>query len=826
MKLRAKNLLKILCAVLFSATFMLLFTAVSALPKAAKAEETKASAFLPFKSEEYYALNSPIHAYSDDEITAITESTVLHILKGNAVYTKSGRSSLNQVKRVNGDLYFNDYSKIYKLSLSNLSGEPQFISLTGTYFDINEKYIVTIYESIIEIYKTNNLSATYKTISHVQNKPVAINSENLFYVSGNNKIVKRSLSEENFGVPYTYENTSDYSLSFMIADENFIYFISENKIFRLPISDLTVVPTELTFKDTAFDLGKINSLKGLSFKNNNLLITDYSGSVQEFAITGDSLEFTGYAVASGLSAYNRVAKSAKNIERYGKHVAALDDKKLTVIDTENIENYNKDGFINLFVDNAPAHFALGNGTVLYSKGTALNLVSLSSGETETVEHEFNFAPADISYQSGRYYVVYTDGTDSDVVIIDETTGEIADNIKFTDVSSKITASIVAADVFKNVYVADNSAIYMRGAEDKIKKYSYSGTFANAKKLCLDLAGNLFVLAANGKIYTLNVSAQGSYSFKLAYETTLGKIKTFGLNFDKKETYLLVDGREEIYYTTALSNASLTDFAPNAEFLSATKSKAELKVYTAENSANVYSVKTTETEFIFNGLIDGQEEYALITIFKASDSLTLYALASEKGVVLINEKELSEKALEFTDAPEKAFITTAVSAYAIPVIDRSGTFALTTESGVIRLNKGDKISAVKAFTLLNKTFYEAEITVDGTVFACYIPADFTMETLSEDLKFDTYEIETVKNTVVYRNEDLTDELFNLNDGDTVKVIERKNGVLKVLTGETVGYISEKSIKTNPNAAVRNVLIILAAIGSLAGTVSYFLLRKKK
>ena len=51
MKIRAKNLLKILYAVLFTATFMLLFTAVSSLPKAAKAEETKASAFLPFKSE-------------------------------------------------------------------------------------------------------------------------------------------------------------------------------------------------------------------------------------------------------------------------------------------------------------------------------------------------------------------------------------------------------------------------------------------------------------------------------------------------------------------------------------------------------------------------------------------------------------------------------------------------------------------------------------------------------------------------------------------------------------------------------------------------------
>lgn len=826
MKLCLKNLFKILCVMLFAAITALVFVAFYRNINAVKAEETNYSAFLPFKSEEYYALNSPIHAYSDIDITAITESTVLHLLRGNAVYTKSGRSSLNQVKRVNGDLYFNDYSKIYRLPLSNLTAEPQFISLTGTYFDINEKYIITIYESIIEIYKTSNLSTTYKTISHVQNKPVALNSQNLFYVSGNNNIIRRSLSEDNFNVAYTYENTNAFSLSFMIADENFVYYLSENKIYRLEIADVKAVPTELTFNACNFDLGKILAPKGLSLKNGNLLITDYAGSVQEFKIDGDKLEFTGYAVASGLSAFNRVGLSAKNIERYGNNVAVLDGKKLTVIDTENIENYNKDGFINLFVDNAPARFALGNGTILYSKGTAITVQSLSDGNVKSVEHDFTFSPVDISYQSGNYYVAYTDGTDSDVAVIDEATGEIVDTVKFSDSSAKIIAGITAADVFNNVYVADNSTIYQHGADGKIKKYSYSGTFTGAKKLCSDLAGNLFVLSSNGKIYLLEEKSGGAYSFKLAYETSLGKIKTFGLNFDKKETYFLIDGKEEIYFTTKLNNASLADFIPSTEFKRATEKKAELKVYTANLGANVYSVKATDTEFIFNGLIGVQEEYPLIAEFRASANLTLFALSSDKGVVFINEKELSEKTVEFTDAPEKAFITTTVSAYAIPVIDRSGTFAINKESAEIRLNKGTEIAAKKSFTILGKTWFDAEITIDGEMTECYIPADFTTETLIEDLNYDKYEIETVKSTAVYKNEDLTDEFFKLNDGDTVKVLARKNGILKILTGDMIGYISEKSVKTNPNATVRNVLIILAVVGSLAGTLSYFLLRKKK
>ena len=782
---------------------------------------------LPHKIEEYYSLNAPIHAYSDNDITAITESTVLHILKGDEVYTKAERSSLNQIKRVNDYLYFNDYSRIYKLSVSDLSENPQFISLTGTYFDINEKYIVTIYESIIEIYKTDDLSAPYKTISHVQNKPVAINYDNLFYVSGTNSIVRRALdNEENFGIPYVYDHTTDMPLSFMIANENHLYFISENKIFRLPVNDTHALPVELLFEESDFDLGKITSLKGLSFKGDNLLITDYSGSVQEYAINGNNLQFTGYAIASGLSAYNRVGNSAKNIDRYGDLVAALDNKKLTVIDTVNCSDYDKDAFINLFVDYAPSHFALGNGTILYSKGNTIKLITDIKGEKITDIHTaFNTEPKNISYQSEKYYAVYTDNYDSFVVIIDEKTGEVDDTLQFTDSSTRITATTVCADVFKNVYVADTAKIYKCNAKDgSVKTYSYTEYFTNAKKLATDLAGNLFVLSSDGNIYRMTENGN-SIEFILDFQTELGKIKTFGLDFDRKETYFLIEGREEVFYTTDLNNAALTDFTPTDEFILATTCKADLKVYTATN-ANVYSVTATDTEFVFNGLIGVAEEYPLIAVLE-NDSLTLYALASINGVVLINESELTEKPVVMNDEQKEVFIISSVSAYAIPVFDRPGSFALKGE-GIVRLNKGDKVTVTKSFTLLGKTFYEAKLRSDVD---CYIYAAFTTEFLSEDLKYDVYEIETVKATVLYADEELTEELFELADGSSVKVTERKNGVLKILATnskgeETVGFISEKSVKVNPNATVRNVLIILAVAASVAGTLSYFLLRRKK
>ena len=812
-----KNYLKIIFTALSVA---LCFTAIGFLRSeisTAKADASvKTERLLPLKSEEYYKLSSPIHAYSDDDVTAVTESTVLHSLSGDKTYNKTGRSSLNQIKRVNNDLYFNDYSKIYKISLLKLADEPQFISLTGTYFDINEKYIVTIYESIIQIYNNDNLVSPYNTISDVQNKPVAVNSENLFYVAGN-KIIRRSFDEENFGVAYIYDNTNVFSLSFMIANENFLYFLSENKVFRVSATDRKDLPTELVFKDNDFDLGTITAPKGLSFKGDNLLITDYSGSVQEFKINGDTLEFTGYAIGSGLSAYNRVKKSATNIERFGKYVAALDDNKLTVIDTENCADYKKAGFINLFVGDAPDKFALGNGTILYSRNDTVTLAPLSAtDDTEIVTNRSNVL--DISYQSGKYYLLYTNGTDSFVLVIDESDGKILKTVTFTDTSAKISANVVTADVFGNIYIADNTKVYKNNTAE-----SYE--FTNAKKIATDLAGNVFALSSDGKIYNL-------LDDSVAFDTTLGNIKTFGINFDSDELYFLIKDREEIYFTCNAGNVSIKDVKVNAEFTTATTKKTELALYTVNDGANVYSVSGNGDGFNFNGLTEKVEEYPLISKIELTDAhLSICALASVNGVVLVNENDLAVKTPENLDAPVKAYITTAVYAYAIPVIEQQNSFIIKSDAQTLRLVKGTVIKVNDAFNVLGKTFYDATANVDEKLFDCYIPAEFTATVLAQNLEFTDYTIEKVKATTLYKNADLSVELLQLKDGENVKLLANENGVLKIAVTiesgeEIIGYIPENALAVNPSTIVRNVLIILAVFASLAGTVSFFLLRKKQ
>lgn len=835
------NIIFACCAAMFAALFAFSLPHGIKTVKADNGYQT----FLPFKSEEYYALSSPIHAYSDDEITAVTTTDKqLLIFGANDTLDKiTSTTPLKQITRFGEYLLYSDNltvtavkinDKTQKTKLSYVDGNNDIKDLNNVFFDAtatkNGFIVATTNNQQLQLFYINELLEVSLLPHFLANSiladdaPVAVNSENVFYISGN------TLHKKSFD---NLEFTQDYSMvspSFMIADENNLYYIDGTSIYRLSVKDN--VTTKLNFADNGnYDLGKIVAPNGLAFKNGNLLIIDGSanGSVQEFKINGDTLEFTGYAIASGLSAYNRVAANASDIERYGNYVAALDNKKLTVINTERCTDYDKNGFINKFIVTDTTSFALGNGTILYSNGAKVYLADVAEDAKDNVKQidglPTDNAPNDISYQSGVYYLIYL-GTNSKIVKIDEKTKEITENDTDKFSFNGVAANLIATDVFGNVYAAYGDKIYKNSGANSVSVPS--GT---AKKLCSDLAGNLFVLSSNGKIYRLDANANAFTPAPVLDVTgTLGNIKTFGLNFDSKELFFLIGGKEQVYYSTDAGNVSIKDVVPTDEFNAATTGKTDLALYTVNDGANVYSVRKNGDAFDFNGLAEKAEEYPLIAKLDVAN-IKLYALASDKGAVLVNESDLIAKGAAEVAAPEKAYITTSVYAYAIPVIEKDGTFAMTKSENKIRLNKGEEISVSKAYEVLNKTFYAATAKLNGEDLPCYIPADFTATILTDALEFTDFTIEKVKQTPLFANADLTEEIIVLESGEQVKLLSRENGVLKIAakaenSSEIIGYIPENALAENPNTIVRNVLIILAVFGSLAGTVSFFLLRKKQ
>ena len=546
MKIYPKKFLKITFIAIFALCFGLSVFLFNFPSHSAKADgEYKYNEFLPNKSEEYYSLTSPIHAYSDNEITAVTESQKLIIFTANGTVVKDGFNSLKQINRVGNRIFYADNGPLYTLPVSNPSvaatelKDSSLAIISGTFFDTNGIYLATMFSSNIQVYSISDAPIKITTIEGVQEKPVAINSNSMFYVAGN--MICRKDFDNLSAIPtiYNSELLPDYS---MIASDEFVYFIAGTKIMRLNVNAPAAEQQELRFAYCDYDLGTVHEPQRLAFKNGNLLITDKdgaNGSVQEFKINGDTLEFTGYAIASGLTAYNRVAGNATEIERYGKLVAALDDKKLTVIDTENCSDYNEKGFINKFVGNSPERFALGNGTLLYTSGANVYIADVAEDSEDNIQQITGLpesAPNDISYQSGIYYLIYL-GTDSKAIKIDETTGEKIGETVFTGTAAKQ----VAADVFGNIYATYDEKIYKQYVTDgTIKSFIFTD---NVIKLETDLAGNIFLLKDDGIIYICKNFDDAAPAFDVAFDVTgtLGTIKTFGMDFDRSEMYLLIDG---------------------------------------------------------------------------------------------------------------------------------------------------------------------------------------------------------------------------------------------------------------------------------------------
>ena len=212
-------------------------------------------------------------------------------------------------------------------------------------------------------------------------------------------------------------------------------------------------------------------------------------------------------------------------------------------------------------------------------------------------------------------------------------------------------------------------------------------------------------------------------------------------------------------------------------------------------------------------------------------MSFLALAGKDNLVLIDSTETIDitDTLNKTTAPEKAFVTTDVYAYFLPVITVDSEYALT-DNVAIRLEKNSPISPINTVTFLNKEFYYAQFTVGDNHYTGYVPVAFTVPTLAEDFKWENYSLEKINATVLYANKNLTDKITSLADGTEVRIIEKNNDYLLVAVktsgGWIKGYISPSAVTDPAGIAVRNALIIIIVFACVFGTTLYFIKRKKK
>ncbi len=838
--------IKFLLILVLALTLVASAVGLISVSKTKAATTTESQLLLPSSNLEYLTLSSPVDAYSDQDITAILQEGKL-IIYQNGSYQIITDSILEQAKQLNK---LNDTTLLLSSGTItrevDLTASPVTVStfelnsqpIGSTFFDFNSKYLVTTAGTTAKTYTFDGSAIANndnKIVNIATDSPIAINDNDEIFFVKENWLQKHKIGSSDFTM------LKEISPSKIIANNQHVYYLLGSTVYRIPVNGGET--EELSSPTSNFQLGKISNPQSISFKGDNLLITG-DNAVQEFRVKEDnSLEFTGFAVARGQTAYNRISSTVKEIEREKDVVATLDGDKFSLINVPNAFNpYDAKNFKHISVDtllnNAklPDSFALGENTALflYDTGNTSSALSLLNYDTLdfntqlTVPNGSNFT--DVVYQSGKYYVVAHENNSSSKIFVTDQ----------NDVNFTLFAEIQG--IYANCIEIDVSGkIYLYGEDDKIYTFNKASGLAtelkadtNVFKLESDLAGNLFALADNNVVYTYINGVWDTVEFnssaKFTSSQTDNQLKSFAMDYDKQTVYMIYENEELIVKTNALNNLAIDIIdLPDGYKISEPNATGELKTFKANLGANVYSVYVNGEKFAFNELVNKDTEYALICQF-SQGGITFCALAGQDDVVLINTLDATETTLPpVTSVPNSVFVTTSVSGYYLPIITAGSEYTLT-DGERIRLTSSQVIYPKHKISFLNKDYYFAEFMVGEKTYNGYIPTDYTVEILSQDFKWDSYTSEKVDETTVYKEKELVNALTQLADDESVRVISIEDDVAFIAfqteSGWINGYIDASSIQDAPGVAIRNILIIIAVMASVCGTTTFFILRKKK
>ena len=793
------------------------------------ADAPSSSLVIPLSPKESYPLSKPVSVFMDDEISAVIQEDNSLVVYNDGAFkvltaNDKGFLALKQVTRFSNDqLILSNNGSIYTVSLNDYT-----VSLLtygsdhvgGSCFDFNGKHLVTSYGGNAFVYEITNgaVSSVSKMPGSVTDTTIAVNSTNAYYVK-DNKIFTRTFADFNNEI-----ELYSVSPSKIIANDECLYYLFDGNIYRLSLDGESC--QKLSFPESVYDLGKIISATDISFHGANLLICDKLGdSVQEFSVNAGTLTFTGVAIAKGKTAFNRIGKDSTAIEKFGNRVAVLDPFKLTVINTDDV-GYSNGTFTNLYINDAPDAFALGNQTILSVKDNALSSYDLKTNASNQLNLQINGEILDVCYKCSYYYVLTQSvPRSSNVYKIDEKTFEIVDEKHYTNKMFEI----FEVDVMGKIYFASDSSLYIDRGDGQASIFMEERW--GVKKMITDLAGNLYVDNGSGLYLLIDNIHEIWQDLKL-------KAKDFALSIDNEEVYYLktdssasIHPAEHLYKTSELGNVAISsieipnDFSLDGE----NASLDQLKLFSTTQGSNTFSVSIKDQNFNYVDVKNTSEDYIFIKEIAVTNNFNVLVLKNQEGLAIANKVNANTVNLEVEDAPDTSFITTPVHAYFLPLITMEMEHSLVNGSEKVLLQKYAGIRPLNKITLFDVDFYYAEVLVDGQTRTAFVPSNFTVEILSVDKIFPSFTYEEITATEVFTDQELTTKITDL-PSSKVKVYQTQNNFARIQYLDNgvwkEGYISNSAILDKPGTSVRNVLIILLVFTTVCGSTVFFILKRKK
>ena len=838
----------VLFALVFAMVFGVLYTRT--LAKAEEDNSVYLESVLPQSKMENYALSSPVDACFFDGSMAIVHTNELVVYTGGEYKAPISLVSPQQVKRLNDDyLVVSQDGSICSVNLNDFSVTGltygNGVPVGCNYFDCNDSYIVTAFSNNINLYSHSGLSVSAPTsfVNQIDpSTPISLNDKGEIFYVHNDSLYKCTVNDR------TETFVSDDKPTAILANDDFVYMISNGKIVRITTDGLTRVEYTLDDSHKDYDLGNLSTPVSLSFKGDNLLIADSSkNAVQEFAIENSTLKFTGFAVASEKTAYNRIGQTAKALDVNGNVTAVLDDFKLTIIKNQNGEKIYKN-YLQSTLSNAN-DITLGKNLIaLYTKNAStISFIDLEKDQTlPTISVDGKIS--DVAYKNGTFYIAMILNANVSILSCDGTSTKtlytFENAFDIVNAPEKTPFIAVGDDVIYLSHPVKN-AIYSVSKDGDEYKETLLPVFTadGIEKIEVDFNGDLFCYKANEIIFS-DDNTLYTAPIKIG-DTPALNVVDFAMSPTDKSVYFIATGFEGLYSSNDLPNFAVSSLS-TTDYITKGSSADILNYKTyALSSSSILSVKPllSSDKYLFTAnTIEPtlNKEYLEICTISHTESLGGYqktvqfsvlAGQTEKGLnaTFIAKTQTLNETTFITGAKwQNAFVITDVNMYYLPIISIEDTYVLTDNDTDIRLTKGTMLSPEYKTTFLDKEFFFCSAVIDGVTTYGFIPVNFTVEVLDQDVITKTYTLEKVKACKVYDKDG--NEKIALESGTEVRLYSVKDGKALIEYLEDGiwkhGYVEEGMIIKTPNTAIRNALIIILMTASVVATSVYFIIRKKR
>ena len=808
----------------------------------------------PRSSVEIKELLSPVDAFYWNGNIAIVQSNSLLIYKDGAYLDPITLLSPQQVKSLgddyvvvsqDGSLYTVDLNT-HAVSALKYGADDKVVGCNN--FDCNDDYIVTAYSQDLKIYSHNGTSVDTPVNFEDQtdlSSPVSINGKGEIFYVHNGKLSKCHVTDKTETVISNDKPTA------ILSDDNHIYYVYNNDVIKMDTDGQNKTVLSVSNKNADYDLGNLYTPTSISFKGENLLITDKTiEAVQEFSITSsETLEFTGFAIAKDKTAFNRTGDTAKAIDTYKNKIAVLDDFKLTVITKGDELLY--DNFLQSALGDVDS-ITFGTDKILvYKSGTSSSQVRVVNLKDKTISTPLNIDGkiTDVCFKNGKFYVCSFVASNVFVHVSSE------EDLNFVDYCSLTNAYDVVSkpNEYPVMTVASDDTLYItHPAENKIYSFKNGSgvslpvyTANGVIGLDTDLSGNLFCLyndkvtfVHDDQIYTADLTLNSASS---------SDVTGFAIDENLSSVYFTIDALEGIFSTEelpifAINKIITPDFKTKDSFASIN----DFKTYTTTQTyVDVVSpLLLSNGDYGFDLIVTEKclnNEYLLICDAPLTVSFSGYTntidycilaghdINGDNAFIIANKLSLVDTTTILPSPITTAYVFSNVNMYYLPIISIENTFCLEDNDAPIRLTKGTELTVYSIVEFLDKEFYFASVSVSGIVKNGFIPKNFTVEQFESTVKPTNYSLEKIRAKTVAFDENGA-ELITFDEITTVRVYKITNDTADIEyfdNGVWVkGRIHIENIITDQNVYVRNAIIIIILTASAVATSLFFILRKKK